>query len=341
MAPISRHRSISRKHKLRKWCIIVAVFFCFVGLETLLSTKILDLQSDIPSYSNIEALSPRSDESIAADVFGCGSFPDNVSKSRFFPKRFFEQGSGKEFMGLLEGNFADILNARFLVFNMTAHCKIVHYHIHKNGGTTLERHVPLATDNYYSKREKSLGRIEFEILSKNIMQNVYHMQNNHQSRLELHRDVRVFTFLRDPVSRFLSGVAQVLKLRTWHKRLFPCYELNMTVELLDCVLEKLDHGSFLDQHLAPQSFELYKEVMGFDIAVDVIDLSEITLILRQLGAREWAKERSTTGSLIRRFPQFRLTPNVLTPKQIKKICRIYQSDVVMLKEVGVTNTVCI
>jgi hypothetical protein len=160
------------------------------------------------------------------------------------------------------------------------------------------------------------------------------------------------TFLRDPVPRFLSGVAQVLKLRVWHKRLHPCYQHNTTEELLDCILFKLETTepqSFLEMHLAPQSFELYKQVMGFDISIEVMDLSELNNVMKALGAAAGTNddvptkgkaERSTTGSLIRRFPQFRLTPDVLTSQMIPRICNLYQADVVMLKQVGVTTTVC-
>jgi hypothetical protein len=94
-------------------------------------------------------------------------------------------------------------------------------------------------------------------------------------------------------------------------------------------------------HLAPQSFELYKQVMGFDISIEVMDLSELNNVMKALGANDVPKaERSTTGSLIRRFPQFRLTRDVLTPQRITRICNLYQADVVMLQQVGVTTTVC-
>jgi hypothetical protein len=79
--------------------------------------------------------------------------------------------------------------------------------------------------------------------------------------------------------------------------------------------------------------------MGFDISIDVMDLSEITRVVRQLGAGEVPNKRSATGSIIRRFPQFKLTSDVLTSRHINRICKIYQADVIMLKEVKI-KTVC-
>jgi hypothetical protein len=325
-------------------------------------------------------------------------------------------------------NFTDVLNTRFLVFHLpsassstpttttttnlrstvvqhphttttvvrengtaaASDCQALYFHIHKNGGTTMERHVPLPMDNYYSKREKSMGRDEFERLSSRVMQRVCESQqhqNQHQyetmpqDKGKQHPQenkravVHTFSFLRDPVPRFLSSVAQVLKLRLWHKRLYPCYEHNTTEQLVDCVLTKLEQdqgpSSFLEMHLAPQSFELYKQVMNYDIHITLMDISHLDTVLQQTRAifkggqgsprtstntststrsrvvdNHWTevnihKERSTAGSLIRRFPHFRLTQNLLTPERIRRICKIYEMDVVMIYETGgVTETVC-
>jgi hypothetical protein len=288
----------------------------------------------------------------------CNSFLSNIPTYRFYPKRFFEQGAGSSFLSNYihnRDNFTDIrvLNTRVLAFKPKSHdqyndtCSIVHYHIHKNGGTTLERHVPLPTDNYYSKREKEMGHEAFEAACTNIMDNVWQRQQlEHQniiggkSLIRASTTVRTFTFLRDPVPRFLSSLSQVLKLRVWHKRLYPCYERNTTEALLDCVLDMLETGNIPEMHLAPQSFELYKQVMGHDIFIEVADLSKIGFVMEQLGAGKVPKERSTTGSLIRRFPQFRITMDTLDEVRIRRICSIYAADVKMLDETKVTKTMC-
>lgn len=293
------------------------------------------------STSSNAVLSPRS-------PVLCDSFLSNIPSYRFYPKRFFEQGDGRPFLSvynLNHHNFTDILNARFLVFEPTSSdgtkCTLLYYHIHKNGGTTLERHVPLPVDNYYSKREKELGHGRFEMECQTIMDRVWKEQQRSMQPLAVQHSVRTFSFLRDPVPRFLSSVAQILKLRVWHQRLYPCYERNTTEELLDCVLDKLETGVFPEMHLAPQSFELYKQVMGNDIYIELVDLSMIGDVMQQLGAGKVTKERSTTGALIRRFPKFLLTMEALDQKRIDRICTIYAADVKLLSTTKVTQTTCL
>jgi hypothetical protein len=177
-----------------------------------------------------------------------------------------------------------------------------------------------------------------------IMDRVWKDQQQHSipsSAVGHTTSVRTFAFLRDPVPRFLSSVAQVLKLRVWHKRLYPCYERNTTEELLDCVLDKLETGIFPEMHLVPQSFELYKQIMGRDIYIELVDLSMIGKVLQQLGAGTVNKERSTTGALIRRFPKFRLTMEALDKKRIDRICTIYAADVKLLNATKVSQTICL
>ena len=322
---------------------------------------------------------------MASSSHACSTFLPNVAKASFYPKRFFQQGgAGHPYLATLEyhqtkNRTVTILNHRFLVLNLTTviipsnnnnnnnqyrPCpkQAIYYHIHKNGGTTMERHLQLPMDNFYSKRERRMGRHAFQQECHYVAQHVYQAQQQQQQS----PGFPAFTFVRDPVPRFLSSVAQILKLRQWYQQLYPCYEYNTTNELLDCVLIKMEtEHSIPEMHLNPQSFELYHYIQGYDIQVYVMDLVDINTVMDILNTpsyqpsisssssvlstsssstslqRKKKKERSTMGSSIRRFPHFRFTLDVLTPSLIQRICHFYQPDVWMIQQTNITTTLCL
>jgi hypothetical protein len=73
------------------------------------------------------------------------------------------------------------------------------------------------------------------------------------------------------------------------ERIRPCHKSSMvTLDLINCVSNKMEGTSsyFLDDHLVPQSYELYIGIFGYyDIGVQVqgIDLSLLKFVLEQLG----------------------------------------------------------
>ena len=79
------------------------------------------------------------------------------------------------------------------------------------------------------------------------------------------------TFVRDPALIFLSLVGKLLGTPASRQNIASCTEKEMTVQLLECVLDMIEVPSlFLDVHLLLQSYELLYGVMGHDIAIDMI-----------------------------------------------------------------------
>jgi hypothetical protein len=341
---------------------------CMLTFATALVCAILWLGLEIHEISSlkVEAEAPRVKEFRNNDVSlatvddtdsqrglpSCNwSLRNSTTYYTFYPKRFMEEGPGSQFLRLYQENDLSkrgVLSARFLVFskrkknrkNKGDRCELVYFHIHKNGGTTVDRHVPLRSYKYFSNQELEWGHEPFEQACHSVMTRVYQKQQQKDESVE------TFTFLRDPVLRFLSSLSQVLTLHgsLLKRGFYPCNERNTSEDLVDCILGKFESNghSFLDTHFAPQSFELYKHVMGFDIAISVIDLSEIGNVLGGLGAQNIIKkERSVAGGVIKNVPQFRLTEDLLTSDVIRRICKIYEMDVLMLEQVGVTKTNCL
>ena len=154
----------------------------------------------------------------------------------------------------------------------------------------------------------------------------------------------VFTFVRDPVPRFLSSVGQALKLN----QLGPCTKKdtprNDSLGLLDCVLNQIQvTQQYLDEHLEPQIFELYHGMMGLDLQVYVMDLHAMMDIvlptILSLPDHQQASRRRKThhGSVV---AGYNLSLSLLTPHLVERICSVYRMDVLFLLETNVTSTAC-
>jgi Sulfotransferase family len=341
-------------------------------------------------------------------------------KSQFYPRRFFEQGAGRPWLEHLQATQDDLnLQSRFLWYRpIAAHqdqivessilvgdsnsarntttapvcCPaLVYYHIHKNGGGSMARHVPLDMDAYNSDRERVMGHDEYAKTCQQRMQQVYDNQQlsmggiyhynstgetKHATLQPQQQTVdSIFTFLRDPIERFLSSLGQVLQgpIGRMRKSISPCYHSMTTAALIECVLDKMEghpeqeqtseHSTsiattvstltssssfsskrtlFLDQHFAPQSYELYSGILGYDIGIVVLDLRDsLSWIVEELGGSANHKPiNSAVGSAVWRFPQFQLSTSALTSAMKRRICTLYQPDVLLLRETGVTSTSC-
>jgi hypothetical protein len=252
-----------------------------------------------------------------------------------------EEGPGLPYLPLyqkLQGRKRNSLKVRFVLYNFTEACTPVYYHLHKNGGTAMNIRENPIVDAHYTPREQQLGAEAFRNQTLQIMTRIHHsqQQQQHQQQLSLKDNMPLFTFLRDPVSRFLSGVSQALKLN----RLYPCNVRSDTNELLECVLSKMSaKNTFLDEHLIPQAFSLYKGVMGLDLGITVMDLPHISTALKGLGIKTEARARRNIG-LVQGFNLSSSSVSLLTPSLVQHICQLYQVDVLLLKATRVSKSIC-
>jgi hypothetical protein len=267
----------------------------------------------------------------------------NVTSNLFRPLPFFEQGSGKAFRKHALRTQAELsLKSRFLWFpespKSLGSCPFVFYHIHKNGGGSMGKHVSIQTEKFNSESERQMGRENYTTACQNLLKQAYESQKQSGNQPML-----VFTFIRDPLERFLSSLGQVLNGPTGilRKRLSPCHNSMTTADLIDCVLNKMEEtSSFLDEHFAPQSYELYSGVQGFDLAIAVVDLSLLSAVVTQLGGSQSHVHENSAVGVVHEYPQFLLAPSSLTRDFRRRICRMYEADVRMLAQTQVTTTEC-
>ena len=112
---------------------------------------------------------------------------------------------------------------------------------------------------------------------------------------------------------------------------------------MDCVLMKLETQGFVNEHLQPQSFELFYGVQGNDIGIHLVDMkSNIDNVMEQImgvpNATALERKQSRRGDVA--FEKFHLDEEVLLRFR-ERICRLYEVDVTMLQETGITTTMCL
>eukprot|EP00977_Amphora_coffeiformis_P006245 scaffold1341_cov178-Amphora_coffeaeformis.AAC.22 len=166
---------------------------------------------------------------------------------------------------------------------------------------------------------------------------------NHNSSLPY--EIGVFSFVRDPVSRFVSAVRQVVQL----DRCGDCRDCvkssfgsKNTTQLISCLLDVMEtKNSYLDRHLTPQTFTLYNALGGQDIHVDLMDLADLDSVLDGL-----LPDRNVSDATVNANTGTTRGFNVsgvaiLPPELIRRVCRFYEVDLRLLRETSLlTETMC-
>ena len=225
-----------------------------------------------------------------------------------YPTRYLQQHSEHYSLQLTtkaKGYRArQLIVPRMLVYeSLSSSNQMVYCHIHKNGGTAL------------LKFAKKIPGYQREASFKGDVARVRERWSNENF---------FFSFLRDPVKRFVSGVKQIETNKKFGI-FFP--ECKRGAVDLDCVLGILeDSGSFINPHLLPQLFELYHNLGGSDFGVVVTDLANMGSFMSGLGISELtnARERGNTTK----------STSTVSPTQIRRICKLYKMDVDFLRSMA-------
>ena len=262
----------------------------------------------------------------------------------------------------------------------------------------LERQI--GYDQYSQKCQSYMNEVYTRNNNDNDNNNIIiNRTRSDNSILDL--NVIIFTFTRDPVHRFLSSLGQILRgpIGIIKRTIAPCHAISMTTsQLIDCVLTKMEQKaasvtnskstgkdkisdtattttntsgqyhyfpSYLDQHFAPQVYELFHGLFELDIGVVVLDmeasLSNVIVQLNSCSGDDRGSIRNcsnrgdgrsssfrsgphinTAIGVVDNYPQFNLIPSILTSQMKDRICRLYEMDVMMIREMGfLTATTCI
>lgn len=169
--------------------------------------------------------------------------------------------------------------------------------------------------------------------------------------------IRAFTFVRDPVSRFVTAVRTCKALSRCdfcrkcgqetvfdqaRNKTVSVWSKNTTL-LMDCLLDTIEHQqiTYLDRHLAPQVYTLLYSLQRYPITIDLLPKQTISAVLECLrGDNQHAAPVSISnenpGGLVNGF-DFSSTA-VLNQAQIRRICQLYEVDVRPIQHTGLDTT---
>jgi hypothetical protein len=257
----------------------------------------------------------------------------------FAPRRFLERYT--EFEENLRRNRKSLKDGYIAIGDRSSGVFSVYYHIHKAGGTTMFRTKFPRQKTYHHPLRSKIGETAFRNVTKTLVGQVANSSPD---------NAVLFTFVRDPATRFLSGLGQLLSMWQRVHKVEPCLAPTTisTPDFLHCMLDLIENDgrNFLDPHLVPQAYELVSAVQDFDLEMRIFDLSQLNDVLGSCGAgnKDVSKHYMSQTHDKKQwddYPNLSMSANVLTPDLLQRICKLYHVDVLMLHELGgITKTMC-
>ena len=175
----------------------------------------------------------------------------------------------------------------------------------------------------------------------------------------LHDKDIIFSLLRDPVSRFLSSLAQTLSLPMQRrykacKELWkPCLEVsNSYKQLVKCAINSMKQrqGSpYFDAHMVPQGVFLAGALHKNDVEIAIFSINDLEILWNAFGAsqqqpRNTREEKEFSQDVVKRFGEELLSPRqartMLDDDMVQDVCEFYAMDVSMMHHLGFSAGDC-
>jgi hypothetical protein len=223
---------------------------------------------------------------------------------------------------------------------------LVYWHNFKAGGTTARATLADAEGGipHYETERIQFGENnpykEFDKLLESsfaLTQELYRRQQHQPD------SVVAFSFVRSPVIRFLSGLAQISRMpleteTTRGNR--PCFGLKDPNRKVQCVLRDIERtGVFFNVHLYPQAY-LLDTWTGWgllDMRITLASMHDMDAILTAVsGGRPVVKERaSNVGNR-----QDKILVTELAKSTVARICKVYAVDILLLQLLNMPDPLC-
>lgn len=206
---------------------------------------------------------------------------------------------------------------------------LAYIHVHKAGGITLRYTFDMFPASYRIGSNYSTERI-FAVQAKEL--GPVKMEENMRQMAEL---TVLFSFIRDPVDRFVSAASELAYQGSAVKRgKGKCYGADHGAGYMQCFLDKLIAGEFVDAHLLPQAIELYPFGTGNPTTkIALFTMASISEVQHNMGIVPFAGNK-------KKGVKAKYTVDTLTSEMIRSVCHHYKMDVAMVRAVGIPVPRC-
>lgn len=153
-----------------------------------------------------------------------------------------------------------------------------------------------------------------------------------------------FTFVRPPVQRFLSGLEQVERLNNYDWEVSPesrpCFDISDSVRRVECIVDHLlETRVFFNVHIYPQAyvFDAWTQRGELDLAVVVLHMKDMDPLMSRFKGEvleHRMRNSAVDGTTIQ------VTEDTLEPRLLAKICKLYESDLLLLQTLGMEDEKC-
>lgn len=290
--------------------------------------------------------------------------PVLLQTSSAFPKgtlfcvyEFFADGPGKKYntknrLDRLGFNHPSLNSMTFLQWNSKGGVtptldlphSVLYFHMRKAAGTTIEKAMVEATRIMTNTTNGKIQAKTAKLFPWKYRRNEEFKKSFRTKSMAALKivedsnanDAKVFTVIRDPVSRFLSGVSQQLDSVNKTKT-NECVKATPR-STIDCVLDRIqEFGLQLNVHYIPQAVNLKGVLRGQKIPVEIFEMKDLPQILTQFGADTSTRENpgdAKDGILAE------INSSILDDELIKTICKLFAIDVDMMHYLGLKVPYC-
>jgi len=258
---------------------------------------------------------------------------DDSPCSYFDPVAFYESPSSfcgyahlPQAQGQLYGNPNRTLHANWARFR-SKDFDMTYIHVRKAGGNTM----------YEFATQQQQHNIQVEIMPSvqvhRLVQSIGEEAFIHKMK-KMVNSTTFFTFIRDPISRFVSAMGQVAEKKVHVLQAVGCWFPNDPTREMTCVLHHFKSDNMVNDHFIPASVEMYQIMFGIqDQRVAVLPLAAINDLLKLWDIRPFRKNEAV--GIKKRY-----SVELLSEDMIQDLCRVYEADVCMMRSLGMSVPQC-